>query len=995
MTGRDSPAAWASRFDALLPHRLGGPKFTLNEMAASSSFDIAEVYSIISGANKHAKVDILSWMVQNGRKKAAVWLMEASLKSLVGHEDKLHEKHPSNINWPDNLFDSIKKGPSSAALTYSPKDPWPYQSAFNNDQPPEPASDLAHDMFNSIWATLGRSVIGAAGSTTDQAKDTMSAVKLILGVVHNLGMVPHGIYDSRIHPYSAYVQRPPILHLVSSRILTALSDAAWREQQDDAIAQAIEMGISLKEISESVPGGRFRLKVRPLGLEIWLEFILWCCVERGHISAACRIIAALRNQSENPWFAIRWCSGQRPDKLTVTIDWERMQRRHGGTVGLIEGYSREKPFVDVPDRTISVEVVLALLDALLGQLEVSNSRYRTVNAQKRDVKTFRRVVPFLEPHDIPPHYFDYIESRSMQAGAFDMVSRPALLQYWSSNVDGMRRLEPAATDSSTSLDLRYESIVANTLLHGAVQHQALDGLLQIGDVHRSLAQFNVIQENVDQHKLKSISNFLQSQPVSGKGFFSSRLFQYRLEYADSHGQLPYYKLAGFLNLISDTRLTGLGQWLLYSNDIDGSLIPESAYGLSCMASALCRFATVSGDDNLIVKVVAQVNSRHRKPTVRFLRRLFDADAQNSDFANARNQLLRLQRAQAGGIGLSNIAHLAGMIMNLEDGRVGLREERSFKLSQATILMEEILRGDHNSHRGDFTAEQRMLFKQQISHMLKIFYRSGCTTLRSLAKEYVERYRSGNLVNLPANIFNILLSAIVTVYGHDVGKALWDLYCQDISMQEDRGNPNTSTIAMDTEGEIADPSVHTDASSYINTTSIGVNPDGDFADPFFQQRVEEDVSHTLSFSGPYADSEPNESIQVELQEHPRGILLSAGPITIPNLQTLRIIVRAAVEERSQAMDDNNTERWRNATQTLRWSISKFDKIGNLSKTVIEQEIQQPVSSLDEVVEDHVVRPDPTVDLARLVSAERGRPKKVPVSELWVPKEPQQLPRRVRV
>jgi len=985
-----SPAAWASRFDALLPNRLGGTKATLPEMSALSGFDLAEVDTIVKGAEMHTGVDIWSWMVKNGRTKAAVWLIEASLKSLMGRDDKPHEKHPSNISWPDDLFEKFRircwsTSIDSPSFTYASKDARDYQTPFNSEQHPEPAAALHEDLLNSIWTTLGRLVIAAADSPTDQANDTMSAVKLILGVIHNLGMVPDGIYDSRIHPYSVYVQRPPVLHLVSSRILTALSDAVWRNQQDDAIAQATEMGVSLKEISESVPGGRFRLKVRPLGPEIWLEFILWCCVERGHIPAACHIISALRQQTDNPWFAIRWCAGQRTDKLNVMIDWERMQRRHGGTVGLIEGYSREKPFVDVPNRTISVEVVLALLDSLLGELEVSNSHYRSVESQKTDVARFRTVLSFLEPHDLPAHYFDYIESRSMQAGVFDMFTRPAFLQLWSSSVDDMRRLEPATTDSSTSPDLRFESIVANTLLHTGVQHQALDGLIQIGDVHRSLAQFNVIQENVDQQKFKSITHFLQSGPATEKEFFSSRLFRYRLEYADSHGQLPYYKLAGFLNLISDTHLTGLGQWLLYSDDIDGSLIPQSAYGLSCMAPALCRFAAVSRDDVLLMKVVALVNLRRSKPSVRFLRRLFDADVQNSDFANARSQLVRLKEAQAGGVGLANIAHLAGIIMTLEDGRMGLPEERLSSLTQATVLLNEVLRGDHNSVRGDFTMGQRVLFKQQIAHMLKVFYRSGCTTLQKLAREHVEQYRSGNLTSLPANIFNILLSAIVTVNGSDAGKTLWDLYCQDINVHEDSAGSIANTIAIDSEGSVAGPSVHTDASSNISTIGIDAKPDSDFADPFFQHQTDEDTPHVSSFSGFHAGFEPAESTQTDLQEDPRDLLLSAAHITTPNLQTLRIIVRAAVEERSQALNDDNTERLRSANLILKWSISQFDKIGNLSNTIIQQEIEQPVSSLDETTEDRLVRPDPPVNTIRFAMARKGLPTKVPVSDLWVPRQ----------
>jgi len=552
----------------------------------------------------------------------------------------------------------------------------------------------------------------------------------------------------------------------------------------------------------------------------------------------------------------------------------------------------------------------------------------------------------------------------------------------------------------------------------------LDGLVQLGDIHRALALFNTIQENVDQHKLASITDFLQMQPVPEKEFFSTRPFRHRLEYSDCYGQLPYYKLAGFLNLVSDTKLTGLGQWLLYSDDLDGVLIPESAYGLSGMSTALVKFAATNRDEELLAKVVLHVTSSGRKESVRFLRRLFDADAQNLDFRNARNQLLRLKTPLYGGVGLTNIAHLASVILQIEHGKLGMPERRSQNLAQAASLMDEILQGHHDDARGDFRRTQRIRFRQQVAHMLKVFNQFNGTTLQTLARKHAGRYRSGNLLSLPANVFNILLSAAAQVYGSARGKELWDLFCQDTLLQENAVSSDFNTAGFDAEGEVTDAFVHTDATprddvgpqhlhrkwsaersstdsedlellSTPEDGQVASNPEleSDYANPFFQLQIDESQPETIASLHAQTDTKMNvadpsvdEADQNDLASDPNRTLLLPAPITVPNLQTLRIIVRAAVEEMRNAPEDKiptrvRAGRLRSAQRILKWSTSEFKKLGNMSKNIIEQEIQQPVSSLDDNVEDHVTQPEASRNIVRFAEVGKGRQRSVPISGLW--------------
>lgn len=876
-------------------------------------------------------------MVENGHEKPAVWLMTECLRQIAASSRKSPDKHPSNIQWPDNLFKSLGRPPGARAvelrdLSYIDSDTVDSEAVFENNQFFRHSAGLEYGMLNKIWTALGRLVLRSADMKEDEAASIMSSVLLVLGHIHNLGMMPDDMYAYKSLPRSTFLQRPPILHLVSSRILTSMSDAAWRKQQDDAIAEATVRGMTLKQISETVPGGRFRLKVSPLAPEIWLELILWCCIEGGHRAAAVAIINSLRERHENPWFAVRWTASPHTDGPSPRVDWDRVKLRHGGTVGLIEGYSREKPFVDVPPRTVSVEVVLAVIESCVNSCHVASDRssnFRDVDVTASDIEN---AIALLEPHDLPSQYIDFIGNRLMQTGAFDSAKSPATsLQKWAACLRNMQQLETIRNDTKLEPDLSIGSVLLHSLHLSGIQHQALDALVQLGDVHNSLQLFNDIQERVDQNKFRSITEFLQMQPAPAKGFFSPRLFVHRLEYTESHGQLPYHKLAAFLNLLSDTNMTGLGQWLLYADDIDGALIPSSAYGHPSMIAALLKFASLSQDDDLRHEVLRACRRSKLLPNVRVMRSLVDAMACVPDFAAVHTWLMKLKRAEGGGPGLSNIVHLAATILRLENGMLGSQESEEIQLEKACRILDDILKREkYGNVNRDFTLIQQNLFNQQVGHILRIFAFTNGSLLEHLARLHVNRYRTGNVVSLPASHFNVLLSAIVDVHGCATGFEMWNLFCQDF---------DAAKIARLSEIDDNDFDVK-DRMPLIDAEGGKLPEHGKPRHGLLDTATETDAD--LPFENPlFPNSQPNGVL---------APLLKPMSITTPNLQTARIIVRAAIKEKKALRrEGKSTEK---QDDILAWAYWVFKVFSAAENALIEQEIQEPVANLTEKIQKQI-------------------------------------------
>ncbi|KAF7505134.1 hypothetical protein GJ744_001200 [Endocarpon pusillum] len=694
---------------------------------------------------------------------------------------------PSNLGWPtsntleDMVFEPIELEPTTSfdAASSTLWDDLHFDPRYTDAMSTENCTAV-----EQIWMSLGSIILKAADLPREQSQEAMKNVYQIIALLHNSDLVPEHVYSYINNGYDSAVRRPPIVHVLSSRLLTTLSDAVWRAHSDEVIAQAASAGATYKDLGHDPPGGRFRLKVQELGPEVWLEFILWCCADGGFARAGSWIIERMRTwNTESPWFAVQWMSGSGSASPKASVDWNRVKLRHGGAVGLIEGYSTEKPFAEMESRTISVEVVLALVEASL------NSRSADMPdrgcTQETVLASITKLLTFLEPHNLPDKYFDYLTVRLFQPSFFEFEKDPKELQMLVNRLKYIRSLESTRKAAGYLPSLDVDSVLGQSEVFAGILHQTLENFAVAGRTGRAVETFTQILELIDQSKLRSIGSFLHTTWRQDEGFFSPRRFAFREEYTSSHGQLPAQKLAPLLDSLTDAGITELGQWLVYSMDVDGPLIPLNLYNRSSLSPSLLRFATATEDHILLRDVANAVMQKPRKPPVSYLRSLIDSNLLLGHFDEAGKALAALTEAKGGGNSLDNIATTIAALIRIESfAEHTWKERRPRHLSPGLSLLDWLLKGDFRGTPGDFRRDQIQNHRRGLASLLRVVEAIPGTLLSRAVRSWILKFADSNVVGLHSRVFDIVLSAVVEMRGARVGMMLWDLFCEEPNSETD-------------------------------------------------------------------------------------------------------------------------------------------------------------------------------------------------------------------
>nr|OQO26570.1 hypothetical protein B0A51_06613 [Rachicladosporium sp. CCFEE 5018] len=416
---------------------------------------------------------------------------------------------------------------------------------------------LAHDTLGLIWRALGSLTVKCATDHGVAGGAMKPEVLEMIALVHHHGFMPASTYSYTPSDSPDAIQQPPTLHLLSSKIMTALSDAAWQAQATTTL-----------KASSSQPAGGSRLlkhglfsKLRGEGIkpEIWLELILWACLHGGWVSQGTTVMSHISSlQGESQWLPLSWRDGLdkvAPFGQSKYIDWASLRYVYE-TTSTADRDSSQATGLRI-DRTISSEVVNAYLDAISNGIDVEKN----------------------------PHLVRELVAES-----------PCIGQELSSRAS--QPLPSYVLDGSAAI---------LGLLHRALRISIGQGKLQT-----AITMFKVLQERVDDERRRSLTDFFQSKVLSdasSKELFTSNFAG--IDYPAFETQIPANLLASLLELVTEQKKFDFGLWMLTNNDIDGPAIPERMYGEPSISAAVVRFAVMSGRTDLLEKIV-QVQSQKRK-----------------------------------------------------------------------------------------------------------------------------------------------------------------------------------------------------------------------------------------------------------------------------------------------------------------------------------------------------------------------------------------------
>lgn len=929
------PEYWVGLLERFLPRHLSQSSRPEFQNIIPGELNSQEVLRIVSEARTHTGVNILGLMVlDQHRYKAVIHLVDILLKAVaLAANQPFQEDLPSNISWPSASFAALSRKPIELD----------HASHVNRRSPGHRQVDLFDNAASAkdpdttmelIWSFLADLVIASTKKLPDEAKPIMSTVHQILALVHNLSLVPDNIYNYDLPKAPTTLRHPPILHLLISRILSTLSDAVWRAYQDEALSRAGSEGPDYWSFFQDAPGSRFRLKVRELGPEVWLEFILWCCLEAGFAPTAARILKLLQEVSGEPWRAIHWTAGQSIDDRVPPIDWKRANTHSVSTASQREGYSFEKPLAEMPERTISAEVVLAIADGVINNVDVgtdgSGLPIDEVQTQVKDV------LSFLEPHGLAPSYFDYLTVRFLQTECLSESPNVYAFHKWAYTIAQLRNMEAAVEQPRRTPGLSLDSVLDRSALEAGILHQTLQACIESNLVARAVETFTDIQKLVDGNKLEAIGEFLSRPVLPQDGFFTSRPSKVRKEFISSYGQLPTYKASSFLNMVTDAELLGLGDWLLFSKDIDGAILPSSTWGSTSVAVAVIRYATVKKDPSLIHSIFSIRKNSQKKPTVNFLRALAVFYIRTFDWHGAIRCLGYLQRSEGGGYSPNIVASLTATILRLErDRTVSPEADSNSDLPQAISLLAEILRG-HYDRAGSFRTLQKKVFRQQVGYLLRLLENVPDSSVAEIAHQFKGDFPLSNEAKLAPNTFNIVFAAIIETKGAWEGRSIWRLFCKD--PRADHLSPDIGERVV-SEDNLRDGESQEYLHSYSsaleefdlpndgNASSPGSNldqiprvapPSWKRGSPFPNDNETGYLSSELPLEGDVNVAATMGQMDSRIAEDTGSEL---NPIVVPNMRTLQILVQGALTEKELRQQQRHLQQ-ADLDELLHWAQSFY-------------------------------------------------------------------------
>ncbi|KAJ9667965.1 hypothetical protein H2201_001770 [Coniosporium apollinis] len=777
--------------------------------------------------------------------------------------------------------------------------------------------DVRSEAVGQIWRSLGNMILTAADRSRTETGPIMPHVLEIIAFLHHSGVVPESVYNYTPAQDSSALQQPPTLHLLSSRILTSLTEAAWRAHQATVASKAKNIGTSYDYVGRDFPGARYKVAIDELGPEVWLELVLWSCLHGPWMLDGAAILERMgRYEGSSKWSLICWQdvlrSSENHESQKGKVDWNLLRPLIGVDTRTQE-HQQNRLRVE---RTISSEVVAAFVDGLTNQIRVGvGARGEEPRAILKHVNALKVlldranlglggtswdavVVRFLESEGInaekdPDLLLDILHLVQPFGAELDFANAP---------VNNMESQDP----SSYVLD---GSAAALGLLHRAIRAYA-----RMENTAGALKAFEQLQSLTDANKRRSLEEFFRrmrgqtDQSADESGIFDSNVSG--IDYPSFYPQVPSAILGALLDLSTRSKAYDFGRWLLYSEDIDGPIIPPSLYSDRLLAPAIIRFGTATQDKALLAKIIEVQSVRSKRGGPRLPDEILVAFI-NSQIENRRwdsvDNILKYLGDRAHGWGTQTVAVLARELLRHEVLVEG-QPENEDSFNQAKRIFRALLQGLYG-HTGQGTYLELNGLLGVLSSV-NSSWAQYCTSLFS---------RSGvQPLRLPTPCFNTLLEGVVDAYGSIQGKRVWDIWCEDLA----EGLPRSPR-----------------------------HPGG--------------IPRLPKYRPLKASAFMNSLPDIKLDDLPDLDIAFRGRVT-PNLATIRIIIRKAIQEQQEELQQTQLHTFKEDRRELvDWARLTLRNMG-----IQDEDIARELGSLQQqksddtifypLFEDTAGQPDSRVD-----------------------------------
>ncbi len=818
---QDGPA-WVTLIDSYLPLSLrdGVHSLLKGQSNVKPLQPIKTLPLLLSRARQTSNIDLLSYLgVYQGRWEAVMWLVKAMVEHSADRtEVDEQSKQLLSLSWPSDQqsLDMVTEEPLIVQLPRNTDSSLKYPGGRSNSEvmpeevlqvEPLQASKLSLDYLTDrregnsaetamllgrqslgqVWQSLGTMILQAADRSPDDPNYTiiMTQVFRILGLMHRINAFPDTIYNYTPATDPTVLERPPTLHLLSRRIMSTLSDIEFSLHWEEEILKYHHLGYELSKTS--VPP-----RVREFGPELWMDLILWACVEGGWIIEGAWLVKEMnrRQGSRNQcWSAIRWpeiCATKAPQldwTSIMKLEIDKTRLNQVGGIGIATGTNST---VDMGTRTVSREVILAIMDGLLNVAHSRRGIHGTSASEVLQNITACKSLLECDHPDLKENILSSTILRLIESTGVDSRDSPGTLQ----RIIDLRRMTAKNGKIFDATCMAQGSEIDDTAAMLGLLHGILYGFARGGNLQGSLATFKKIQDIVDASHGARIQTFADELASCGADSCDD-LIQPGIERKNEikvpplSPPIPVSVLIAFVDVITDSKFYDIGKWLIHNDDVDGGVIGPELYADRNLQPALIRFATAIADDNLMTRVLEKAESPLSETV---LHALLHFQAVLGKWSKVKDILQYFQKTVGVSWKASDAMAIASTILQMEQNLPDTNPMES--ILQAQSLLSDLIGGRYNSLQDP--SELPDLSEAKMANQLGRIFRTLPDNLRKAVTDTIIRTnRAHTSITVTPNAFNILLASMVECYGPLAGKALWERWCREPTEIAPKSSPTLS------------------------------------------------------------------------------------------------------------------------------------------------------------------------------------------------------------
>ncbi|KAL4945070.1 hypothetical protein BDV06DRAFT_185937 [Aspergillus oleicola] len=655
------------------------------------------------------------------------------------------------------------------------------------------ARDYQMLLMAEVWKSLGTIAIYAVDTSPAKSKLAMTVVYRILARLHHSGQISDRVYKYSTPDSYQATFRPPGMHLLYSNIMDVLSDTAWLVHEADIAAKAAAAG-------QDAPFLPAKIDIKELGHEIWLEFILWCCVEHGHINEGIWLINLLKGRKS--WGFQSWEpllqdeEALRNTKLHREISTWPSRDSANATPPALKRTDPPQPFHGLGKGAISTEVVAAFLDNLpnLVYMGMRSGGIQAADLFSRINDLKFAIAPSPELSESEPKFLptakstNWLATRVLETGGLTPEADPQMFDEFLKLIP---HVVPPWSNSMPPVEEHILASLPSSQLYD--ETTAFTGMMEYNLRNHSskrfcgsaLNLFATLQEVMDTCKIRRVDEFFSTLAEDGSA---------TLPFHESDGsgmtasdssipQLSNVTIAHLFDLLTTSRAFAFGEWLLVSDDVDGPTVPASAFGDQSLAPSLLRFAAATKN-----KIIGDTVLRALTPPISLntLRSLLNYRILMHQWEHVIPTLTHVRDNYVKSWSHSNIAAITAEIIRLEHALLQLPPSDEFSptvyemekdLSEAKKVLYRILFGEFDETPWRSRGNTRFQAHTLIS-FTRLFRQLPSTSLHEIAdsvqeSEHVPMYR---LPFIPSTCFHLILAATVETHGILAAKNLYKRFC---------------------------------------------------------------------------------------------------------------------------------------------------------------------------------------------------------------------------